>query len=150
MYINGGIYFDIKYECTNGFKFIDLTEEEYFIRDHDTNNVYTALIICNPKNQIMLKSIEGIVNNVKTKFYGSNCLDPTGPGLLGKFFSKEEKQNLKLYHTYTVSSKINEFYIVYNNMIILKFYNNYREEQSKNQKKEHYSILWGKKSIYNL
>lgn len=150
LYINGGIYIDIKYQCTNNFKLIALTEEEYFIRDHDTNNVYTALIICKPKNKIMLKSIRQIVKNVKTNFYGSSCLDPTGPGLLGKFFTKEEKHNLKLYHTYTVSSKINEYYIVYNGVIILRFYDKYREEQSKNQKKKHYSILWGEKAIYNL
>lgn len=62
----------------------------------------------------------------------------------------EEKQNLKLYHTYTVSSKINEFYIVYNDNIILRFYYHYREEQSKKLKKDNYSILWGKKAIYNL
>ena len=32
LYINGGIYLDIKYNCTNNFKLIALTEKEYFVR----------------------------------------------------------------------------------------------------------------------
>ena len=150
LYINGGIYIDIKYQCTNNFKLIALTEEEHFIRDHDIKNVYNALIVCKPKNIIMFNTIMQLVKNVQTNFYGRSCLAPTGPGLLGFFFTKEEKQNLELYHSYTlIENKINEYYIVYNNTIILIFYKEYREEQSKNQKKKHYSILWNKKTIYN-
>lgn len=31
LYINGGIYLDIKFKCENGFKLIDLTDKEYFV-----------------------------------------------------------------------------------------------------------------------
>lgn len=148
LYINGGIYIDIKYECTNGFKFIALTEEEYFVRDYNINNIYNALIVCKRGNQILLEAIKQIVENVKNNFYGNDPLDITGPGLLSNYFTETEKNNLELYHSYTVTNKINEYYIVYNNNIILRFYNNYREEQLKNQKLEHYSILWQKKQIY--
>lgn len=78
-------------------------------------------------------------------------MDITSPGLLANYFTKKEKNNLELYHSYTViNNKINEYYIVYSDKIILKFYERYREEQLKNQKLEHYSILWEKKQIYNL
>jgi len=31
LYINGGIYLDIKFKCENGFKLIELTDKEYFV-----------------------------------------------------------------------------------------------------------------------
>jgi hypothetical protein len=55
---------DIKYNCVNGFKFISLTEKEYFVRDRPEDCVYTALISCLPKNQIMLNCINKIVENI--------------------------------------------------------------------------------------
>jgi mannosyltransferase OCH1-like enzyme len=84
LYINGGIYMDIKYRCKNNFKFISLTEKEHFVRDKNPSATYTALIVTLP-----------------------------------------------------------------NNTIILEFYENYREEQSKYQKNKHYGDLWREKNIYN-
>ena len=43
---------------------------------------------------------------------------------------------------------MNQDYIVYNNNIILKYYLNYRVEQSQTQKLEHYSVFWDKRQIY--
>jgi mannosyltransferase OCH1-like enzyme len=149
LYVNGGIYIDIKYQCTNNFKLIALTEKEHWVLDVDKNGIYNALIVCKSGNKILLNAINQIVKNVKTNFYGNNSLDITGPRLLANFFTKEEKQKLELYHYYTIiDNKINEYYIVYNDKIILRFYKNYRVEQSKKQKLEHYSILWEKKYIY--
>jgi len=142
---------DIKYRCVNNFKFIALTEEEHFVRDMGEKGVYTALIVTLPKNEIMRKCIYQIVENVKNKFYGDSDLSPTGPGLLASCFKNEgnERDALQMYHDSSVlENKLNEFYIVKNDRIILKFYNGYRDEQSKFQKKKHYSILWGEKNIY--
>ena len=33
LYKNGGIYLDIKFQCENGFKLIELTDKEYFVLD---------------------------------------------------------------------------------------------------------------------
>ena len=90
LYINGGIYMDIKYKCVNYFKLIALTEKEYFVRDRPINMTYNALIVVKPQNSIMLQCINQIVKNVKQKYYGKGALFPTGPGLLGQYFSKEE------------------------------------------------------------
>lgn len=150
LYINGGIYMDIKYRCANGFKFIDLTEKEYFVRDYNTNNVYNALIVTLPKNEIMLKCINQIVENVKNKNYGSDCLDPTGPTLLGKFFTQENKNSFEMYHSFTsIEDKINEYYVVKEDRIILKIYKEYREEQKNNQKNKYYADLWEERNIYH-
>lgn len=149
LYINGGIYMDIKYQCANGFKFISLTEQEHFVRDRPSHYVYTALIVTLPQNEILKKCINQIVENVKNKYCGSDPLVPTGPGLLGNFFEKEEVDNMGLYfQTSEIENKINDSYIVFNNKIILRYYKYYREEQSKYQKKTHYSKLWDERKIY--
>jgi mannosyltransferase OCH1-like enzyme len=150
LYINGGIYMDIKYRCVNGFKFISLTEEEHFVRDRPENCIYTALIVTLPKNAIMKKCIYQIVENVKNKYYGCSSLHPTGPGLLGSYFSNDERKQLEMYHEGSViENKLNEWYIVKNDRIILINYHGYRNEQSKVQKNKYYSIMWDEKKIYN-
>jgi mannosyltransferase OCH1-like enzyme len=149
LYKKGGIYLDIKYKCVNNFKFIELTEEEHFVRDRGNGLVYTALIVTLPNNEIMKECINHIVNNVKNKYYGNSPLDPTGPGLLGKFFSNKQINELNMYHEGSyVENKLNEYYIVKNNTIILFNYHGYRDEQSRVQKNKYYSILWDEKNIY--
>ena len=39
--------------------------------------------------------------NVKKKYYGNDSLDITGPGLLGNFFTKDEKNAMELYHSFS-------------------------------------------------
>ena len=39
--------------------------------------------------------------------------------------------------------------IYYNNNIILKNYDEYRNEVKLNQKNKHYNILWNQRNIYN-
>ena len=150
LYINGGIYMDIKFKCVNNFKFIALTEKEHFVRDRPENSAYTALIVTLPQNTIMRKCIYQIVENVKKKYYGNNPLYPTGPNLLGKYFTKEELHSMKMYFKDSfIENKLNKFYIVKGDRIILTYYDGYREEQSKTQKLKHYSQLWNDKNIYN-
>jgi len=149
LYKNGGIYMDIKYKCVNGFKFISLTEKEYFVRDYIPNGTYTALIVSKPNNEILYKCIRQIVQNVKNRYYGNTSLDPTGPGLLGNFFTNDEKKAMEIYHDVKLlENKLNKFFIVKDNSIILSFYEGYREEQQKYQKFIHYSQLWEEKKIY--
>jgi mannosyltransferase OCH1-like enzyme len=148
LYINGGVYLDIKYKCVSGFKFIALTEKEYFVRDRPENCVYNAIIVALPKNEILLKCINQIVENVKTKYYGFSSLDPTGPGLLGHFFSADKRNNLELYFTSIIQDDNNDCYIVYKDTKILDWYPEYRNEQCLFGKNKHYSIHWTEKNIY--
>jgi len=149
LYINGGIYYDIKFRCLNGFKFIALTENELFVKDMQENCVLTGLIVSKPGNAILKKCIDQIVVNVQTRFYGKNPLYPTGPGLLGTFFTTEEQQNLQCYFESLNFDDLKLFFILYNNGIILQFNNNnYRNEQKKHQKNLHYHELWHNNNIY--
>jgi len=151
LYVNGGIYYDIKFNCCNDFAFISLTENELFVKDIVKPNILTGLIVSKPKNEILLKCIHRIVENVKHKYYGENPLYPTGPGLLGKYFTEKQYNDLTSYFShFFIENKIDEFYILHNNSIILRFNNReYRIEQKKYQKKEHYHELWNKKCIYH-
>ena len=144
MYINGGIYLDIKFRCINGFKLIALTEKERWTSDHLFNDTLNGLLILKPKNDIMLKCINKVVENVKNKFYGENCLHPTGPKMLGQYFTNEEKREMET--NLLVTPKL--IGITYQNRYILKFYSEYRNEQEQEKQKPHYSILWANKNIY--
>ena len=169
LYKYGGIYLDIKYKPMNNFKFITLTDKEYFVLDRPDGiilknswGLYNALMICLPSNPVLLRCIETIVYNVKNKIYGCNSLHPTGPALLGEIYfdSIEKINNIELIHNSVYTIKINsngislprikyitKMNIIYRNTIILQNYSNYRKDQSKNNKRS-YGYLWEKKQIY--
>ena len=153
LYIYGGVYLDIKFVPSNDFKFIYLTDKEYFGLDKqpalepENLGVYTGLIICKPKNEILLNCINMIVKNVKIKYYGNSSLSPTGPFLLGRmYFNKYSDCNeIKWFLTTNDDNTMN---IVYNNNIILHQYSTYRKEQSEKLIKIHYGDLWNQRKIY--
>jgi hypothetical protein len=173
LYVYGGIYLDIKFRPVNGFKLINLIDREYFIIDRPhqynlKNNwcVSNGFIITKKNNPILLKCIEKIVNNVKNKYYGDNCLHPTGPALLGEiYFNSNSYNNCKIilssdycikFRSYMINADWIHFkikqHLIYQNNIILEKYDNYRKDQKKyiDSKKtpKYYGILWKEKKIY--
>lgn len=151
LYVNGGIYMDIKFKCVNNFKLINLIEKEQFVIDvlldeypnDKLKGVCNGFIVSFPNNKKLLQSIYKIVENVKNKFFGNSPLDPTGPVLLGQFFSNEEKKNflLKRY----IGNNGNGVSI--GGTIILDEYPEYRLERSYNNKSD-YIKLWEYRNIY--
>lgn len=146
LYINGGIYLDIKYNCINTFHFIELTEKEHWVFDIGKKNIYNALIAVKPKNETCLKCINQIVYNVNNKYYGESCVDPTGPGLVSRFIGDIERKEIDLEHIFNIPT--NEKFILYKNVAVLKMYNDYYGEQNRNKKVLHYSTLWNHRNIY--
>jgi len=144
LYKCGGFYLDIKENCLNGFKLIELSEQEHFVLDRPYRHILNALMVCAPKNPFLLKCIEQIVKNVKNKYYGEGCLWPTGPGLLGKVACENSfKLNIDLY-----LPQHGEF-IVYKKVGIMKGYDGYVEERSNYQGTKHYGDLWAQRKIYS-
>ena len=102
LYVFGGIYLDVKFECINNFKLIELTHDEHYTLDlknenwhkSEQNGIFNGIMVNKPGNTILLMCISEIVKNVKNKFYGDNWLEPTGPLLLGKMFLKYHKENI--------------------------------------------------------
>ena len=146
LYTNGGIYIDIKYMPINGFKLISLTEKEHWVLDIDNNGIYNALIVAKPGNDILLQAINNIVSNVQNRYYGNSGLEPTGPLLLTKLFSSQQKQALDMKHAFYISFQYR--FILFNNYYVFKSYNEYLDEHAHNQKVQHYSILWNQHNIY--
>jgi len=148
IYIYGGIYLDIKFESINNFKFINLIKNNNYIFVKDRieyfkkgdEGIYNALIATYPKNPLFLDCINTIIDNINNNYYGYTSLYPTGPGLLGIICKKYNIKQPKL--------KFDGKNIL-NNNIILKEYENYREDQKQNNIKPYY-ILWNNQNIYKF
>ena len=148
LYKRGGIYLDIKYYCADDFKLIDLTDKEYFVRDstaYTTNGdlvdgIYNAMIVALPGNQKLKESIDRIVDNVKTQYYGKSDLEPTGPLCLAKSFSKSDFSNMDL----VFSNQTND--IRMNGTPIMIQYKEYytRDNVGKNR----YGEFWDRRNVY--
>jgi mannosyltransferase OCH1-like enzyme len=142
LYVNGGYYMDIKLKCINGFRLIELSENEHFVMDrpkHSTH-IYNAFMISKEKNPFFKACIDQIVKNAKLKYYGEWTLSPTGPELLGRI-SNNFPLNIDLVYPLKF-----EDHIMYKGSLIITTYPEYRQEQSKVG--PHYSSLWLSKNIY--
>jgi len=148
LYINGGIYMDIKLKCINGFKLIELTESEHYVKDrHLPLTIYNALMVCQKNNPFLWKAICKIVFNVQNKFYGKDALDPTGPLMLGKIILNNKlKLNIDIKH-YEGGG-----YLIYKNRFVISTeYPEYDSERSKTYNainKKRYNIMWDERNIY--
>ena len=96
LYQLGGVYCDIKLfpnhkldsiidEDLDAVLVIDLKcpLKRYY---EDIHNAFMAFV---PKHPLVLKFIEGIVDNVEKRFYGHHCLTITGPKFLGTVLRDE-------------------------------------------------------------
>ena len=158
LYINGGIYIDIKFKCINNFKFIALTEKEHFVLDRSGHwkkgeiGLHNALLVTKSKNNLLLRCINKICKNVKNKNYDFTELYPTGPGLLGEEYIKMLRENKS-----TIESELNKLdlcleyneNIIFNNVPILEHYKEYRDEQKQFAKTQTYYEIYILKQIYN-
>ena len=147
LYKLGGIYLDIKYTPSNRFKLINLLEKEHFCLDIDNNGIYNAIIVAKPGNPILLQAIKQIEEHVRNKYYGNDRLEPTGPGLLARYFSREDKNNMDLKHEFHLN--VNNRFILFNKYYILKSYQGYINEHNQNKKIDYYGDLWNRRTIYN-
>ena len=149
LYINGGIYLDIKFYPVNGFKFLELTDKEYFAKDayFSGEGVLNGLIITKPNNTILLNCIHQIVENVKNNFYGSHHLEPTGPLLLKQCFPPGVMNN----NHNPLRLSDNGVQILFNDKAILEF-NREKYHSIKFSSQNYYNnyiTLWNIKQIYN-
>ena len=109
-----------------------------------------------PNNPVFKASIEEIVKSCKLKWYGLNTHDITGPCHLNRIMEQMVPSfnifNLPTYHgyegilPYQIITK--SPYIYYKGKQIIKGYIEYRKEQTKTSKTDHYSVLWDRKDVY--
>lgn len=149
LYIHGGIYMDIKLLCMNGFKLIELTEQEHFVKDRlGPLSIYNALMACKPGNPFLLEAIHQVVKNVKTRYYGIDPLCPTGPRMLGNILQKKRYDlNIDLTH-----HDAGGFVIYKNRFIVSTEYPEYHAERSESNnvlKKKRYDAMWRERRVYS-
>jgi mannosyltransferase OCH1-like enzyme len=148
LYINGGIYLDIKLKCINGFRLIELTENNHYVKDRVAPlSIYNALIVCQRGSPFLWKAIYRVVFNVQNKIYGKNPLEPTGPLMLGKIILKNKlRPNIDLVH-YSGGG-----YIIYKNKFVISTeypeYDRERRETYNSLNTKRYDILWNSNNIY--
>jgi mannosyltransferase OCH1-like enzyme len=148
LYKKGGIYLDVKYRPLNNFRFINLTEDEHFVLDNDGNGIYNAMMVCKPGNELLLKAINKIVENVKNKFYGESFLEPTGPLMLRKLVNENNiSLNIDLKHK-ELNGNGDSRYVYFKNIPIMKSYPGHAKERDNNSKRQHYGVLWKNRNIY--
>ena len=149
LYINGGIYLDIKYHNINGFNFIEMTNKEYYVKDIEQNGggIYNALLVCKPNNSKLLNCINKIVKNVNNKYYGDGALSITGPMLIKTEFSQKELDNLNELSLGELEDS-RQTCLYFKNKPILAIYKEYRDEQNKFNDLPNYHTLYANKQVY--
>lgn len=148
LYINGGIYLDIKLQCINGFKLMELTENNHYVKDRlPPLSIYNALIAVQKGSPLLWKAIYRVVFNVKKRFYGKSALDPTGPIMLGNIILRNRmRPNIDLRH-YQGGG-----YIIYKNKFVISTeypaYSSERTSTYNSINTNRYDVLWRNRQIY--
>lgn len=148
LYKNGGIYLDIKFNCVNNFRLIELTEAEHFVKDRWNCGIYNAFISCKPGNELMRYAIYNIVENVKNNFYGESCLHPTGPALLRDIMNNNNLSNINVDMLHEESGG----FIRYKKKIVISTsypeYDSERNEEYRKKNTSRYDKIWDERRIY--
>jgi mannosyltransferase OCH1-like enzyme len=148
LHVYGGIYMDIKLICLNGFKLIELTERNHFIKDRPKPlSIFNSMMVCEKNHPFLMMAIQNIVKNVKNKYYGSTPLDPTGPIMLGKFILENKlRLNIDLNH-YEDGG-----YVIYKNRFVISTeypeYDSERSDTYNSINTKRYNDLWNERNIY--
>jgi len=149
LYINGGVYLDIKYSNVGDFNLIQLTNAEYFVPDIEQSGggVYNAFMICKPGNATLKEAIRRVVENAKNEYYGDSLFLPTGPLLLKSCFSNEDFEKTKQNGLGLCRHNENTS-ICLNGEPILTTYDEYYKQDVHKNGQPHYGQLWKDRKIY--
>jgi glycosyl transferase family 25 len=129
LYLNGGIYLDLKFESFNDFKIINLNKNSLVIN-------HTGFIISKPKNNLFINLINSLMNNVSTKNYSILPDQISGLSILDKETNDKD---------FKVS--VDKESITFKGKLVLKYYSNYIKEKYLSLP-TNLKFLWYNKSIY--
>jgi hypothetical protein len=151
LYVRGGIYLDVGYECVNGFRLIHLLDGS-FVLDMKHNvfkgehiGVWNGCMVSQPKSLLLKRCIERVVDQVEKRTLGHSRLYPTGPGLLGMIY-EQVQPDTPFNMCFTMPDGQMQL-VMKNNTIVLQRYKDYRSEQT-SRGSTHYHILWAQRRVY--
>jgi hypothetical protein len=89
LYIEGGVYLDIKFASLQSLNMlIPLDAEFVSFKDHGPSAIYQAFLCAKPQHPFFKQVIDDIVKHAKIGYYGVCNLSPTGPVALGQAASQ--------------------------------------------------------------
>jgi mannosyltransferase OCH1-like enzyme len=151
LYRRGGIYLDIKFTPCDGFKFMELVDNEYFVLDRadliGRPAIYNALMVAKAGNTELKRCIEKLVDNVRNRNYGLCKLDITGPTMMASQFPYYQYCALG-YLRFDGNEQDNYYIITGEGRKLLEFYREYRDEQRQTAKTGYYHELWNKRQVF--
>ena len=163
LWLFGGIYMDIKFYSV--VPLIDLIRKhgEIFVKDYPVSSqqceskvsILTGFIVSKPGNPIFMNCIDEIIKTCKDRNLKESALSMTGPCLLGKVVASHLSHNSmsSIMFNYVLDSTMKDSgkaKIVYNNIDIIKQYEDYRAEQRAVQVNgEYYADKWKKGNVFH-
>lgn len=151
LYLCGGIYMDIRFCTVDGVRMEEYTiQESYFVRDlrhtdaADETGIFNGFMACAPGNAILLSVIHQIVYHCHNGSYGGSPLHITGPLLLGRYFTEEEKNGLSL--SLSCPDKLHCIKSGANTIAVE--YPEYRREQAETSVQDHCEEMWRIRRVF--
>lgn len=152
LYINGGVYMDIK--CRPQRKLLDIIgaagqESPIFIRDSPGWGTYchyawNGFFAVAPRDAVLGACIYIVTAIVKERLYGTDCLSMTGPGILGRAL-------YSLMPTYKFMYTFKDYVICDGYQVpVITEYAEYRDEHAARKVGDSYATLWSRREAYNV
>ena len=144
----GGVYVDVKYVPTSpaGDSFLNDIAEEHLVADVDARDIYNAVMVCAPGNDLMRRCVLKVVENVNARFYGNNVLHVTGPAMIRGVITAEERKRMVTMRHYAPRFK-NQKFVTRGKTVLFEMYRGYYAELKRTG--DSYSKLWKAQDIYN-
>lgn len=152
LYVMGGFYVDVRFDCKGSFTFDQLIEEDMCIVQDLSGSgggIYQGFIASKPGNSLFLDCIDQIITNVETKDYTDSPLGITGPLLLSRMSDEYIKDhvNFELRSNCVVNQIVHKFG---NKDVILESYKEYNKEREMSYPvgSSHYSDMWSNRNVF--
>jgi len=154
LYIKGGVYLDIKFQCEPGFSLKEIVKNNnFYVREYNHKGtglydhiIYTGCIVSKPNNPLLHRCIRQIVENCETKYYGPEHTSPTGPYLFASMMDADDLENCE--YAYYEENGVGYIRNIESKRVILSHYPEYRKEQKENSKSVYWKDAWINKEIY--
>ena len=153
LYVNGGFYLDIKFQCKPGFSFAGVEGPHFYVREYNHKGtgmydhiMYTGCIGSRARNPLFMKCIRQIVDNVQKKYYGPEHTSPTGPYLFASLMEPEDIENSE--YSYYETDGVGYIRHIENKTVILSHYPEYRKEQRSYNKVAYWKEAWINREVY--
>ena len=146
LYVYGGIYLDIKFECAPGVTLHRFLDQEYYVSDlqESGGGIYQAFLVCAAQNPFLERCIKEITTNTLQHAHHKRTLRYTGPLLMKHVLETNREIRPHAASLSALSMNVHHVFCRTSNVLLLRPYPNYRQEQQAvyaQQGTAHYDVL---------